>query len=37
MQVASFLATQAGFSDVYNLSGGIHMYAEMVDQSIGRY
>lgn len=37
MQVASFLASQAGFSDVLNASGGIHMYAELCDNSIPRY
>lgn len=66
MQVASFLASQAGFSvrashqsddmnglsytlthhiaifekhtqDVLNASGGIHMYAEICDNSIPRY
>ena len=37
MQVASFLASQAGFANVFNLSGGIHMYSQLVDQSIGTY
>ncbi|EWM21999.1 peptidyl-prolyl cis-trans isomerase c [Nannochloropsis gaditana] len=34
MQFASFLTSQAGFTEVYNLSGGIHMYAQLVDSRI---
>lgn len=37
MQVASFLSTQAGFTEVFNLAGGIHMYAQNVDPSVGQY
>jgi rhodanese-related sulfurtransferase len=34
--VAGFLA-QMGFTDVYNLDGGIDAYASRVDPTIGRY
>ena len=34
---ALFLASQGGFDDVYNLSGGIHMYSQLVDNSIRQY
>ena len=37
MRVATFLATHAGFTDVYNVEGGITAYAERVDRSIGFY
>ncbi|TFJ82109.1 hypothetical protein NSK_006774 [Nannochloropsis salina CCMP1776] len=37
MQFASFLTSQAGFTEVYNLSGGIHMYAQLVDSRIPTY
>lgn len=37
MQVASFLTSQAGFESVFNLSGGINMYSQLVDDSIPMY
>ena len=36
MQVAMFLEQQ-GFSDVVNLTGGIHAWAEQVDPAVPRY
>ena len=36
MQVALFLEQQ-GFSDVFNLSGGIHAWAEQVDPAVAIY
>lgn len=36
MQVAKFLERQ-GFSDVINLTGGIHSWAENVDPAVARY
>ena len=36
MQVASFLDSR-GFCNVANISGGIHAWAEELDQSIPRY
>jgi rhodanese-related sulfurtransferase len=35
-RVARFLVTN-GFSDVYNLDGGIDAYASQIDASVGRY
>ena len=36
MQVALFLA-QAGFDELYNLSGGIDAWSQTVDNSVARY
>ena len=36
MQVALFLE-HAGFSDVYNLSGGIEAWSVQIDPSVARY
>jgi rhodanese-related sulfurtransferase len=36
MQVAMFLERQ-GFSDVLNLTGGIHAWSEQVDSSVATY
>ncbi|CAG9177840.1 rhodanese-like domain-containing protein [Cupriavidus respiraculi] len=37
MQVASFLERQHGFGKVYNLTGGVHAWAEQVDPAMPRY
>eukprot|EP01039_Chlorochromonas_danica_P007417 gene7414-8203_t len=37
LRMASFLVADAEFSEVYNVKGGIHAYAEEVDPSIGTY
>ena len=36
-RVATFLVENAGFEEVYNLTGGVHSYATDVDESIGIY
>ena len=36
-RVAMFLTQQAGFEEVYNLTGGVNEYANKVDSSIGFY
>ncbi|GAI20520.1 unnamed protein product, partial [marine sediment metagenome] len=36
MQVASFLERQ-GFAKVYNLTGGVHAWAEQVDPAMPKY
>ncbi len=36
-RVATFLVDNAGFEEVYNLTGGVHSYATQVDDSIGTY
>ena len=35
-QCAAYLANQ-GFAEVYNLRGGIHLWAEQIDPSVGFY
>ncbi|MFX6759480.1 rhodanese-like domain-containing protein, partial [Acinetobacter baumannii] len=37
MQVANFLERQHGFGKVYNLSGGVHAWAEQVDPAMPKY
>lgn len=37
MQVASFLEQRAGFTKVYNLSGGVNAWAIQVDPSMAKY
>jgi predicted sulfurtransferase len=37
MKVATFLTSQAGFEEVYNVAGGIAQYAAEVDPKIPQY